>query len=107
MKKLAAISLTVLLLQGLPSLAAEAQAPLGNGFLTVDYVTPSAGSHRDVGPSLSSSEIAAVQYRESEAAEGGALSSHCQTRAGVFAVHPPRPADTTCAVNSLPGFMLP
>ena len=58
------------------------------------------GSLRKVRPTLSSSEIAAIQYHEG-------LSSRCQTRAGVFAVHPLRPMDTTCVVNGLPGFMLP
>jgi hypothetical protein len=56
-------------------------------------------------PTLSSSEIAAIQYHDPLIED--ALGARCQTRAGVFAVSPQRPVDTTCVVNGLPGFMLP
>lgn len=64
-------------------------------------------SPRNMGPSLSSSEIAAVQYHEDTVRDDDALSFRCQTRAGVFNISPRRPVDTSCAVDGLPGFMLP
>lgn len=102
MIRLVTAILAVTLLQATSTFAGSS---LGNDALerrsSVEIVkSTSHDVYPSVRPSLSSSEISAIQYREP-------LSFRCQTRAGIFAVTPERPVDTACVVDGLPGFILP
>lgn len=99
--KLTAAAIAVVLLQAVPTLAGTLSQNRLDNSATVEVVkSTDPDRDRNVRPSLSASEIAAIQYHEP-------LSFRCQTRAGVFAVSPLRPVDTACVVDGLPGFMLP
>lgn len=99
--RLAATAVAVLLSHAVPTLAGGLNGDAVNDLPTAKVVNSvDDGSYRTTRPTLNSSEIAAIQYHED-------LSSRCQTRAGIFAIHPRRPMDTACVVNGLPGFMLP
>jgi hypothetical protein len=106
MMKLAATALGAVLLQASATFAGGLKAELDTPLVKVVEATESAPD-RTRGPSLSSAEIAALQYHETAVHYRERLSVRCQTRAGIFEVASPRPRDTTCVVNDLPGFMLP
>jgi hypothetical protein len=96
-----AAAMAVLLLQASPTFAGGFSEDLIEDLPPAKVIrSADNGALQKARPTLNSSEIAAIQYHE-------ALSSRCQTRAGIFAVYPLRPMDTTCVVNGLPGFMLP
>lgn len=97
MMKLVATAVAAVLLQASPTLAGGLELIKSGGEV----------SRQSTGPSLSSAEIAALQYHEEADPAGQSLSYRCQTRAGVFNISPRRPIDTSCAVDGLPGFMLP
>lgn len=108
MMRLAATAIAVVLLRASPAFAGGVVEDLVKDLPSVELVKSSDdGSHRNIRPSLSSSQIAAVQYHEAAVQYHEPLSFRCQTRAGIFNVYPLRPTDTTCVVNGLPGFMLP
>lgn len=100
MIKLAATTI-FLLAQAATAFAEGLGEDMLQGTATLEVVKSTGNSpYGAAKPSLSSSEIAAIQYHEP-------LSYRCQTREGVFAIQQQRPIDTTCVVNGLPGFMLP
>jgi hypothetical protein len=101
MKRLAAAATAALFLQALSAFAEGLSEDLINDLPSATVIkSADDGSVRKMRPTLNSSEIAAIQYHE-------AASSRCQTRAGIFAIYPLRPTDTTCVANGLPGFVLP
>lgn len=99
MMRLAATALVLVIVQSTQTFAGGFREGLTQDLPAAGAIET--GYDRTRGPSLSASEIAAIQYHEPE------VSSRCQTRAGVFAVSPLRPVDTTCVVNGMPGVMLP
>lgn len=101
MIRLTAAAVAAVLLQASSSLAGGLKSDLAIDVPQANIIkSADDGVYRTANPSLSSSEIAAIQYHEP-------LSFRCQTREGIFPVSPERPIDTPCVVNGLPGFMLP
>lgn len=102
MMRLIAAALAVAMLQASATLAGSLREGLAQELPAAGAMQADAAAYYATrGPSLNSSEVAAIQYHEP------AVSSRCQTRAGVFAVSPSRPVDTRCVVDGLPGVMLP
>lgn len=97
----AATVVAVVLFQASSGFAGSLSADIVNDLPAVEVIKANNEQpSKAVRPTLNASEIAAIQYHER-------LSDRCQTRAGVFAIDPVQPVDTTCVVNGLPGFMLP
>lgn len=108
MMRLAATAIAVVLSQASPTLAGGLSKDLVTDRPKVEVVSSTdRDAARNRGPSPTSSEISALQYHETAVEYTESLSFRCQTREGVFDIHPPRPSDTSCVVNALPGFMLP
>jgi hypothetical protein len=99
--KRAAIAIAALLLQATSSFAEAVGRDMVNDLPAGELIRANDDhSSRIERPTLNASEIAAIQYHER-------LSDRCQTPAGVFAIDPLQPVNTTCVVNGQPGFMLP